>query len=116
MKTFLLRTFLFFFGSLFFIQCTNGQKKLLILGSSTSTCYFGPSSVDSCYVTRLQRYYQSIGSPFTLDNRAVAGDNVYQGMPLTYTPPPGRNSPRPYDNITEGLSGNPDVVLINYPS
>jgi lysophospholipase L1-like esterase len=116
MKTFLLRSLLFFAGSLLLFQCANAQKKLLILGSSTSTCYFGPSSVDSCYVTRLQKYYQSVGSPITLDNRAVAGDNVYQGMPLSYTPPPGRNIPRPYNNITEGLAGNPDVVLINYPS
>lgn len=116
MKTSLLRSLLFFVGSLLLLQYANAQKKLLILGSSTSTCFFGPSSVDSCYVTRLQRYYQNSGSPITLDNRAVAGDNVYQAMPLSYTPPPGRNSPRPYNNITEGLAGNPDVVLINYPS
>ncbi len=116
MKTFLLRSLLFFTSSLLLFQCANAQEKLLILGSSTSTCFFGPSSVDSCYVTRLQKHYQSIGSPVTLDNRAVAGDNVYQGMPLSYTPPPGRSSPRPYNNITEGLAGNPDVVLINYPS
>jgi predicted nucleic acid binding AN1-type Zn finger protein/lysophospholipase L1-like esterase len=116
MKTFLFKSLLFFAGSLLLLQCANAQKKLLILGSSTSTCFFGPSSVDSCYITRLQRYYQSIGSPITLDNRAVAGDNVYQGMPLSYTPPSGRNIPRPYNNITEGLAGNPDVVLINYPS
>ncbi len=116
MKTSLLRGFIFFAGILLFTQCTYAQRKLLILGSSTSTCFFGPSSIDSCYITRLQKYYQSIGFPITLDNRAVAGDNIYQGMPLNYTPPPGRNSPRPYNNITEGLAGNPDVVLINYPS
>ncbi len=116
MKKILLRSVIFFASSLLFIQCSHAQRKLLILGSSTSTCFFGPSSVDSCYVTRLQKYYQSIGLPITVDNRAVAGDNIYSGMPLNYTPPPARNSPRPYNNITEGLAGNPDVVLINYPS
>ena len=90
------------------------QKKLLILGSSTSACY--NISPDSCYVGRLQRYYQLAGSPVVIDNRAVAGDNCYHGMPSDYTPPTGRNAPRPYNNITEGLQGNPDIVLVNYPS
>lgn len=102
-------------GCFLFLQGYS-QKKLLILGSSTSTCFFGPSTVDSCYVTRLQRYYQDKGAAFILDNRAVAGDNCYHGMPLNYIPPAGRNVPRPYYNITEGLTGNPDVVLVNYPS
>lgn len=92
------------------------QKKLLILGSSTSTCFWGPSTVDSCYVSRLQRFYQDKGTPILLDNRAVAGDNCYNGMPLNYTPPDGRSVPRPYYNIADGLSANPDIVLVNYPS
>jgi len=116
MKTFLLKSVIFFTGIFLFVQCVHAQKKLLILGSSTSTCFFGPSSVDSCYVTRLQKYYQSLGLQVTLDNRAVAGDNIYSAMPLNYTPPLGRNNPRPYNNITEGLAGNPDIVLINFPS
>ncbi|MEO5995103.1 MAG: PA14 domain-containing protein [Chitinophagaceae bacterium] len=117
MKTFLLKNIFFFICSLLLVQYAGAQKKLLILGSSTSTCFFGPSSVDSCYVTRLRKFYQDNDSPIIIDNRAVAGDNCYQGMPITNTPPPAdRNSPRPYNNITEGLQGNPDVVLINYPS
>lgn len=92
------------------------QKKILILGSSTSTCFFGPSSLENCYVTRLQRHFEAGGTAVQIDNRAVAGDNVYQGMPLGYQPPAGRQSPRPYNNITEGLQGNPDVVLVNFPS
>ena len=90
------------------------QKKLLILGSSTPACY--GLSADSCYVGRLQRYYQQKGTPVVIDNRAVAGDNCYHGMPTNYTPPAGRNTPRAYNNITDGLQGNPDVVLVNYPS
>ncbi len=91
------------------------QKKLLILGSSTSAC-FGPDSYDNCYVGRLQKHYQNQGTPISIDNRAVGGYNCYIGMPAGYNPPPGRNAPHPYNNISSGLEGNPDVVLINYPS
>lgn len=99
------------------LSCLNGiaQKKLLILGSSTSAC-FGPDSYDNCYVGRLQKHYQNLGTPITIDSRAVGGYNCYIGMPTGYNPPPGRNAPHPYNNISSGLEGNPDVVLINYPS
>ena len=99
-----------------FYVTSYSQKKLLVLGSSTSSCYWGPSRYDSCYLARLQRHYQQIGSPILLDNRAVAGDNPYHGMPTTYVPPAGRNAPRPESNITDGLKANPDIVLVNYPS
>ncbi|MBE7173715.1 MAG: T9SS type A sorting domain-containing protein [Williamsia sp.] len=110
----------FWIGMILLAACVQGnlqvhaQKKLLILGSSTPACY--GLSTDSCYVGRLQRYYQQKGTPIVIDNRAVSGDNCYHGMPTSYTPPAGRNAPRPYNNITEGLQGNPDVVLVNYPS
>lgn len=99
------------------LSCFNSiaQKKLLILGSSTSACY-GPDSYDNCYVGRLQKHYQNIGTPITIDSRAVGGYNPYMGMPTGYNPPPGRDAPRPYFNISSGLEGNPDVVLVNYPS
>lgn len=108
-------TMLLLFGSLLFISA-QAQKKILILGSSTSTCFFGPSNLESCYVTKLQRHFESSGTPVIIDNRAEAGDNCYQAMPLNYTPPAGRQSPRAFKNITEGLQGNPDVVLVNFPS
>ena len=101
-------------GCIFAGRHTEAQKKLLILGSSTPACYGLPA--DSCYVGRLQRYYQQKGTPVIIDNRAVSGDNCYQGMPTNYTPPADRNGPRSYNNITDGLQGNPDVVLVNYPS
>jgi len=99
------------------LSCFNSiaQKKLLILGSSTSAC-FGPDSYDNCYVGRLQKHYQNLGTPITIDNRAVGGYNCYMGMPTGYNPPPGRDAPRPSNNISSGLEGNPDVVLVNYPS
>ena len=92
----------------------HAQKKLLILGSSTPACY--NIAFDDCYTGRLLHYYQQTGSPIILDNRAVAGDNCYHGMPINYIPPAGRNAPRPYNNISDGLLSNPDVVLVNYPS
>lgn len=97
-------------------SAAQAQKKILVLGSSTSTCFFGPSTLDNCYLTMLQKHFESAGTPIVFDNRAVAGDNCYQGMPLNYTPPPGRSTPRPFNNITEGLQGNPDIVLVNFPS
>jgi hypothetical protein len=92
------------------------QRKLLILGSSTSRCAFGITWPDSCYVNRVQRYYADRGFPITIDNRAQAGEDVYRGMPADYIPPPGRRTPYADTNITAGLQANPDVVLINYPS
>ena len=116
MKRFYLKVVFQLLAALCFVGVTYSQKKLLVLGSSTSQCFFGPSSTDSCYLMILQRHYNAAGTPFILDNRAVSGDNVYHGMPTNVPPPPGRNAPRPDSNITAGLNGNPDVVLVNYPS
>ncbi len=117
MNSILIRSIFFCVFALAVSPQLRAQKKMLVLGSSTSTCIFGPSSYDSCYLSRLQKYYRDRGTILTIDNRAVGGDNVYYGMPITNTPPPpGRNSPRPYNNITDGLAENPDIVLINYPS
>src|SRR5688572_13864302 len=91
------------------------QTKILILGSSTSACWALANPAD-CYVQRLANHYASTSTPITIDNRAVGGWNVYQSMPETYTPPPGRSAPADFHNITDGLAANPDVVLVNYPS
>lgn len=101
---------------LFAGNSASAQRKLLILGSSTSNCSFGISVKDSCYVRRIQKYYADRGAPITVDNRSVAGDDVYRGMPSNYVPPLYRRMPYADTNITAGLQGNPDVVLINYPS
>jgi hypothetical protein len=90
------------------------QRKILVLGSSTSACV-GPSNRADCYLDRLVAHYAS-SSPIVIDNRAVSGWNVYQGMPEGYIPPPGRSAPTDYFNITDGLADNPNTVLINYPS
>lgn len=102
---------------LFSCQQVPAQRKLLILGSSTSNCSFGITSPDSCYVNRLKKYYADRGLPIQIANRSRAGDNVYYGMPTGYIPPIHRNYPDMGYNITNNLRDqNPDVVLINYPS
>lgn len=107
---------IFFLSGLVLLACNSkAQKKLGIIGSSTPACY-NVVSFDSCYVNRVQRYYSDAGTPITLDNKAQAGDNVYRGMPSSYTPPVGRDAPDPARNITAVLAGNPDVVLVHYPS
>ena len=107
--------FFFFSLSILFACTSKAQKKLAIIGSSTPACY-NVDATDSCYVMRVQRYYNNNGTPITIDNKAEAGQNVYQGMPDTYAPPPDRSAPNPGKNITAVLAGNPDVVLVHYPS
>src|SRR5687768_17939997 len=77
----------------------HAQKKLLVLGSSTSACW-GPSIPANCYLNRLLNYYTVNGQPMVIDNRAAGGFNVYKSMPLTYKPPAGRDLPLPYYSIT----------------
>lgn len=102
---------------LFCCQQAPAQRKLLILGSSTSNCSFGITSPDSCYVYRIQKYYKDHGFPIQVANRSRAGDDVYYGMPTGYVPPVNRHRPDLDTNITSGLrEENPDVVLVNYPS
>src|SRR5687767_8389213 len=78
------------------------QKKLLVLGSSTSACW-GPSIPANCYINRLINHYTLNGEPFIIDNRAAGGFNVYKSMPLAYRPPADRDLPLPYYSITDAL-------------
>ena len=101
---------------LLLILVTNGQnKRLSIIGSSTSACT-GPSSFATCYVGRLDAYYDGIGQPIDIFQLAVGGYTVYKGMPTSYIGPSPNLQPDPNNNITRALSFNPDVVLVNYPS
>ncbi len=92
------------------------NKKLVIIGSSTSACT-GPSSFSNCYVARLDAYYDGIGQPIDIVQLAVGGYNVYKGMPSSYVGPSGGDyQPDPNNNITKALTLNPDVILVNYPT
>ena len=102
----------------FLIVCpANSQKRLAIIGSSTSACY-GASVYDSCYVGRLhKRYNQQETFYATIDNAyAVPGYCCLKGMPSSYVSPYANLQPDPEHNITKALSVHPDVVLVNYPN
>jgi hypothetical protein len=98
----------------------NAQKKLVIIGSSTSTCAFGLNSPAECYVTKLSNYYnQQVPNDTTIDNHlARGGTNCYNGMPSSYTPPYPDVAYQPItdSNITAALALNPDVIIVNYPT
>jgi len=94
------------------------QKKLVIIGSSTSACY-GVDLETECYVGLLKSYYnQSLPNDTVIVNLAAAGTNVYQGMPTSYTTSPYGPPyvPAPGNNITAALSNNPNVIIVNYPT
>lgn len=100
---------------------TAQNKRLVIIGSSTSACT-GPSIPESCYVYKLDAYYNGINNPVNAEiiQLAVGGHNVYRGMPSSYTPSglPGSYNYNPdvNNNITRALTLDPDVILVNYPS
>ncbi|MGB8190624.1 MAG: SGNH/GDSL hydrolase family protein [Chitinophagaceae bacterium] len=91
------------------------NKKLSIIGSSTSACT-GPSSFANCYVAKLDAYYDGIAQPIDIFQLAVGGYTVYKGMPSSFIGPWPNLQPDPNNNITKALSFNPDVVLVNYPT
>lgn len=100
------------------LQSTYAQKKIYIIGSSTSACV-GPTNINDCYVSRLSAFYnQATPLDTIVTTIAASGYNCYQGMPTGYIPPySGADfQPNPTANITYALSNNPDVILVNYPS
>lgn len=100
-------------------NCAQAQKKLAIVGSSTSAC-MGATVTDSCYVGRLRTYYnQSDPKDTIIDNGfAVGGYTVFRGMPSSFVPNSTDTNrfPDKQHNITAALATHPDVVLINYPT
>ena len=108
-------------GILFFcaINIVSAQKKLAIVGSSTSAC-MGATVLDSCYVGRLRAFYNKQAPNDTLINNdfSMGGNAVYRGMPSSYIPPYTNPflQPDSFHNITAALAIHPDVVLINYPT
>lgn len=100
------------------LQSTYAQKKIYIIGSSTSACV-GPTNINDCYVSRLSAFYNQVAPLDTIVTTiAASGYNCYRGMPTGYIPPySGADfQPNPAANITYALSNNPDIVLVNYPS
>jgi len=95
--------------------CVAQTRSYCVIGSSTAAG-MGASTPDSNWVNRLTRYYLQLGLTVNATNLAQGGRNCYQGMPSSYTPPPGRDFPQPGINVTAALSFNPDVVLVCYPT
>ncbi|MEO8110603.1 MAG: T9SS type A sorting domain-containing protein [Ginsengibacter sp.] len=118
-----------FFSLLFFIfalQVTaQPYKRICVIGSSTAWGYFGSANPslglyprDSAWTFKLSKYYQNLGQIDTLFNIASVGTDPYSGMPSSYTPPGGRNTPDGRYNITRAVNfvPKPDVIIVNYPS
>lgn len=108
-------------ASLFIIAANiaRAQKRLAIIGSSTSACY-NATIFDSCYVGRLYNYFnQNRNNDTAVDNGyAVPGYNCFRGMPTSFVSPyPDPNlHPDPAKNITAAIASHPDVIIANYPT
>jgi len=107
------------------------KKTISVIGSSTAAGYGLPDaegnpvlSTDgsendkpvNSWVNRLRRYYTTLNLLNELDNFAIWGEDLYQAMPDGYTPPDGRNWQDPTNNISNALTVNPDIILINFPT
>jgi len=99
------------------------HKSMAVIGSSTAAGV-GPSSPDSAWVNRVNRYYKyQLGVLDSAYNLAVGGTTCYQGMPSTYSPPAGRPVTDPAHNVTRASAllsplANPadGVVIVSYPT
>ncbi len=96
-------------------------KRICVMGSSTTFGYFGNPATyprDSAWAFKLKKYYKDAGVIDTLFNIAANGTDCYTGMPSSYTPPPGRNTPGANFNITKAVNllPKPDVIIVNYPT
>ena len=118
-----MRYFLMAIVSVGVFSCTQpaaAQKKVVIIGSSTSAC-FNLTSTSNCYVNRLNSFYDTqapFGDTSFNNGLAVGGYTVYRGMPTSYVSPYSdvNFQPDPARNITTALSMHPDVVIVNYPT
>lgn len=93
------------------------------MGSSSAYGYFTVNNVqlyprDSGWAFKIKRHFKELGVIDTLFNIAANSSSCYDGMPSSYTPPPGRNHPYYPFNITRAvqLLPKPDVIIVNYPT
>ncbi|MEO5684135.1 MAG: T9SS type A sorting domain-containing protein [Chitinophagaceae bacterium] len=98
----------------------SSQKRLTIIGSSTSTCAFGLNSVTECYVYKLDQYYNQQAPLDTAVNNGLTlgGTNCYNGMPSSYVSPySAPYQPITNRNVTFAIDDqHPDVMIVNYPT
>jgi hypothetical protein len=92
------------------------KKKIGVIGSSTSEGN-GASSGDSSYVGRLRNYLVNThGIADSVINFGKSGYTVFHGMPSSYTPTAGQQTPDVTRNVTAILNRNVDVVIVNFPT
>lgn len=97
--------------------------RMVAIGSST-TGGTGANPADSAWVNRFTHYYKNqLGIVDQVHNLGWGGSSCYRGMPSSYSPPPGREGPDPFNNVTRAVTllsgmaipGN-GVVIVNYPT
>lgn len=93
------------------------------MGSSSAWGYFTINGTqlhprDSGWAFKLKKHFKDLGVIDTLYNIAANSSSCYDGMPSSYTAPPGRNQPYYPFNITKAVSlyPKPDVIIVNYPT
>jgi lysophospholipase L1-like esterase len=97
------------------VNC-NKTWKIVVLGSSTAFG-IGASEPDSSWVGKFTSYIKRRNQANEIINLSIPGYTTYQNLrPSGYTPPAGRPSPDPLNNITAALAQNPDAIIINIPS
>lgn len=104
------------------IRLTGGQpivgdttRIIVVLGSSTAAGT-GPTSPDSAWVNRYRKYILALAPTAKVINLAIGGYTTYDIMPTGSTPPSGRPTPKPNNNITYAMTYKPSAMIINLPS
>lgn len=99
------------------------NKRICVMGSSSTWGYFTVNGTqlhprDSGWAFKLKKHYKDLGVIDTLFNLGANSSSCYDGMPTSYTPPPGRNQPYQQFNITKAVNllPKPDVIIVNYPT
>jgi uncharacterized protein YgiM (DUF1202 family)/lysophospholipase L1-like esterase len=90
-------------------------KHIVLLGSST-TAGLGLNPISGSWANRFGTYLEGIDGGYTVTNLAISGYTTYHILATGSTPPGGRPSPDTDNNITYGLTFNPDAIIINMPS
>lgn len=111
--------FLFIHPSTGFSQ----TKRLVTLGSST-TAGNGTTIIDSCWVSRLRKYYECfLNQTNVVYNLGKPGYDNYRAMPTGYLPPNSRPFPDTASNLSKAcviLNGTAGlvngVVIVNFPT
>jgi hypothetical protein len=111
---------------LLFIYPSTGfsqTKKLVTLGSST-TAGNGTTTIDSCWVSRLRKYYECfLNQSNVVYNLGKPGYDNYRAMPTGYLPPILRPFPDTTSNLSkaclilnETVGPVNGVVIVNFPT